>query len=123
MGLATATRFAEGGAYVTIADVQDTAAEKAATNLNAKGYHVSFIHCDTTSCGSNVAAFNHAASFGPRETLDVAVLNAGIKGDKGSSADQVFADPEPSLESDVFPTRSARKGTAVNFLAFMKIAG
>jgi 5'-hydroxyaverantin dehydrogenase len=101
---------------VTIADVQDAAAEKAAAELTAKGYHVSFVHCDTTDWESSVAAFKHAASFGPRETLDVAVLNAGIEGDKGSIADQVLAAPEPSLDSDVVPVRPTRKGTAVNFL-------
>ncbi|KIW65144.1 hypothetical protein PV04_07426 [Phialophora macrospora] len=116
IGLATATRFAEGGAYVTIADVQDAAGEKAAAELSANGYHVSFVHCDTTSWESSAAAFKHAASFGPRKTLDVAVLNAGVEGDKGSIADQVRAAPEPSLDSDVVPIRPPRKGIAVNFL-------
>ncbi|KAJ9615809.1 hypothetical protein H2200_001886 [Cladophialophora chaetospira] len=116
IGLAAATRFSEGGAYVTIADVQDAAGEKAADDLNAKGYHVSFVHCDTADWESSVAAFKHAASFGLRKTLDVAILNAGIEGDKGSIADQVLAAPEPSLESDIIPTRPPRRGTAVNFL-------
>ena len=101
---------------MTIADVQDATGEKVAANLNAKGYHVSFVHCDTTDWESSVAAFKHAASFGPRETLDVAILNAGIEGDKGSITDQVLAAVEPSLESAVVPARPPRKGTAVNFL-------
>ena len=106
----------EVGAYVTIADLQDTAGKKAADDLNAKGGHVLFVHCDTADWASSNAAFRHAASFGPRQTLDVAVLNAGVMGDKGSLTDQVLAAPEPSLESHVVPKRPTRKATAVNFL-------
>ncbi|KIW92194.1 uncharacterized protein Z519_07178 [Cladophialophora bantiana CBS 173.52] len=116
IGLAAVTRFAEGGAYVTIADVQDAAGNKAAADLNAQGCHVSFVHCDTTDWESSVAAFKHAASFGPSKSLHVAVLNAGIGGDRGSLTDQVFAAPEPSLDPDVVPTRPTRKAAAVNFL-------
>lgn len=101
---------------MTIADVQDAAGEKAVASLNAKGYHVSFVHCDTTNWESSVTAFKCASSFGPRETLDVAILNAGIEGDKGSLADQVLAAAEPSLGSDVVPLQPARRGTSVNFL-------
>ncbi|OAP63813.1 hypothetical protein AYL99_03040 [Fonsecaea erecta] len=116
IGLAAVTRFAEGGAYVTIADVQDAVGNKVAADLNAKGCHVSFVHCDTSDWESSVAAFKHAASFGPSKSLDVAILNAGIEGDRGSLTDQVLAAPEPSLDPDVIPTRPTRKGAAVNFL-------
>jgi NAD(P)-dependent dehydrogenase (short-subunit alcohol dehydrogenase family) len=101
---------------VTLADVQTAAGERVAADLCAKGQHVSFVHCDTTDWQSSAAAFKHAASFGPRKTLDVAILNAGVTGDGGSIVDQVLAAPEPFLESDVLPAQPSRPAVAVNYL-------
>jgi 5'-hydroxyaverantin dehydrogenase len=108
--------MSKGGAYVTIADIQDEAGKKAAERLTAEGHHVSFVHCDTTNWESSNAAFKHAANFGPRKTIDVAFLNAGVSGIVGPLTEQALAAPDPSLESDTLPERPARSAVAVNFL-------
>ncbi|KAJ9663822.1 hypothetical protein H2198_000582 [Neophaeococcomyces mojaviensis] len=100
LGLATTTRFAEHGAYVTIADIQDEAGKKHADELTSKGYNVTFVHCDTTSWTSSVAAFKHAANFSPRKTLDAAALFAGIGGDSTSLVSSIANSEPPSLEHD-----------------------
>jgi NAD(P)-dependent dehydrogenase (short-subunit alcohol dehydrogenase family) len=113
--LATATRFAEGRAFVTIADIQDAAGQNVVTDLTARGFNVSFVHCDVTDWASSDSAFRHAAAFGPRKTLDVAVLNAGVGGDKGSIVEQVLAAPEPSFGTGLVPERPSRKGALIMY--------
>jgi len=122
LGLATATHFANAGAYVTIADVQDAAGQRVAADLTAKGAHVSYVHCDTTDWRSSVAAFKHAASFAPTKTLDVAALFAGIEGDKGSLTDQVLAAPEPTLDVDAVPAEPPHLAIQVNLSGLYKNA-
>jgi NAD(P)-dependent dehydrogenase (short-subunit alcohol dehydrogenase family) len=76
---------------------------------------VSFIHCDVTDWASSDAAFRHAAAFGPRRTLDIAVLNAGVGGDKGSIVEQVLAAPGPSFGPGPLPERPNRKGSLIMY--------
>lgn len=101
LGLATAARWAEHGAYVTLVDQNEQEGQAAAKNLQAKGYHVSFVQCDTRDWTSSVAAFKHAVNFSPRKTLDIAALYAGVGGDASNLVQQVQKDnPTVSLDKD-----------------------
>ena len=80
LGLATTTRFAAYGAYVTIADVQDKLGEEVVAKLTAEGQKVSYVHCDITNWESSMAAFKHAIDFSPSKTLDIVALYAGVGG-------------------------------------------
>lgn len=122
IGLSTATHFAKAGAYVTIADVQDAAGQRAAAELAAKGCRVSYVRCDVTSWESIVAAFIHAGAFSANKTLDVAVLCAGLEGDKGSLTDQVLAAPEPSLNPAATPVAPRHLALNVNLIGLYNCA-
>lgn len=122
IGLATATHFADAGAYVTIADLQDAAGQQTAADLAAKGCHVSFIHCDTTNWEQSVSAFKHAAAFAPSKSLDVAVLSAGREGDMGSMMEQVLVLPEPSMDSDTIPPQPKQAAIEVNLKGLVNSA-
>lgn len=107
LGLATATKFAENGAIVTIADANREAGEKVASELKSKDLQVSYVFCDVTDWQSLVAAFKHAVNFSPSQTLDVAALFAGIASKDGNIFDNVMSQ-SPSLERDpVAPTTEA----------------
>ncbi len=76
IGLACATRFAEEGASVVIADLLDDAGESAAVDLRGEGHRVMFVHLDATSTADNEAAVVAAvADFG---SLELLVTAAGI---------------------------------------------
>ena len=101
LGEQTTIKFAENGAYVTIADLQDDLGKQLAQRLSNEGHKVSYVHCDTTDWKSSAAAFRHAANFAPSKTLDIAALFAGIDGDRTSLVDQVAKEPIPSLDEDL----------------------
>jgi NAD(P)-dependent dehydrogenase (short-subunit alcohol dehydrogenase family) len=74
IGTATAGRFAEEGARVVIADIDDRAGEAAAAAARAKGAHCGgdghFVHCDVTDRKSVEAAIAHAvARYGKLHVL------------------------------------------------------
>ena len=75
MGLATARAFAEAGAAVALADVNEAAVRFAAEDLMAAGHQVIGIRCNVAS-ETEVAAMTEQAvsTFG---RLDAAFLNAG----------------------------------------------
>lgn len=100
LGLATATKFAESGAYVTIADIQEEAGSKIASGLADKGYKVTFVRVDVSDWNSSLAAFKHAVNFSPRKTLDVAALFAGLAKGTEMAQEVALADPEPSIDRD-----------------------
>jgi len=118
LGLATATRFAEHGAYVTLADVQDDLGHKHTADLSSKGYKVTYVHCDTTSWSSSVAAFKHAVNFSPRKTLDAAALFAGIGGTGGNFITNIADNDTPSLDHD--PTEPSSRVVDVNLDGVIK---
>ena len=113
-------RFAEHGAYVTLADVQDEAGQRYASELSGKGYHVTFVHCDTSSWESSVAAFKHAVNFSPRKTLDAAALFAGIGGDSDNMVSAISNAEQPSLDND--PAEPSLKIIDINLDGVIKSA-
>jgi len=86
MGLATARAFAEAGAAVAIADVNETTLGTAANELTAAGHRVLGVQCDV-SYEDSVAAMVRATvdTFG---RLDMAFNNAGIQVPPSDAADE-----------------------------------
>lgn len=113
LGEATARKFHEHGAYITIADLQDEAGKKLTGEL---GDRTTFVHCDTTDWESSAAAFKHAANFAPSKTLDIVILFAGLDGERRGLVDLVLAEPAPSLDGDPTPSRPAHKAIDVNLI-------
>ncbi|KAK5081073.1 hypothetical protein LTR70_009335 [Exophiala xenobiotica] len=121
LGLATASVWAEHGAYVTLADLNKDDGEAAAADLTAKGYKVSFVQCDVTDWTSSVAAFKHAANFSPRKTLDIAALFAGAGGDPSNLVKQMEQEnPEASHDKD--PVEPSAKVVKINLDGVIKSA-
>ncbi|MGH3099676.1 MAG: SDR family NAD(P)-dependent oxidoreductase, partial [Thermoleophilia bacterium] len=86
MGLATVRAFAEAGAAVVLADVNETTLGTASDELTAAGHRVLGVRCDVSDEDS-VAAMVQATvdSFG---RLDMAFNNAGIQVPPGDAADE-----------------------------------
>ncbi|TKA75059.1 hypothetical protein B0A55_05987 [Friedmanniomyces simplex] len=113
LGELTTIRFAENGAYVTIADLQDELGQALAERLTDAGHKVSYVHCDTTDWQSSAAAFKHAVNFSSSKTLDIAALFAGTDGLRKSLVDVVLQETEePSL--DGVPTQPKHRAVDVN---------
>src|SRR5207244_7665900 len=85
MGLATAKAFAEGGAAITLADINEDAARSAAKALVAAGHKAIGIRCDVAD-EAEVAAMvaQTVSTFG---RLDAAFNNAGIQSPAVEMAD------------------------------------
>ena len=80
------------------------------------GERTSFVHCNTTDWESSAAAFKHAANFAPSGTLDVAILFAGVDGERRGLVDLVLDNPDPNLEGDPTPAKPAYKALEVNLI-------
>ena len=86
MGRATARAFAESGAAVTLADVDDDALNTAATELRDTGHQVLTVHCDVSDETKVAAAVTSTVeTFG---RLDFAYNNAGIQAPATDAADE-----------------------------------
>ncbi|KAL1965505.1 hypothetical protein VTN77DRAFT_5761 [Rasamsonia byssochlamydoides] len=97
LGAGIAVRYAEKGAYVTIADINEKLGKSYSEELQAKGLHVQFIATDVTSWTSQVAAFKAAIAFSPsRSAVDIVVAAAGVFGIPFLEPDE----PTVSLEVD-----------------------
>jgi 5'-hydroxyaverantin dehydrogenase len=108
LGEKTAIKFAAAGAYVTLADVQDQQGEKLAKQIIDDGGKATYVHCDVCDFASATAAFKHAVNFGPHKTLDIAVLFAGVIGNKKNLVELVMESGEASLDNDpLLPSHSA----------------
>jgi NAD(P)-dependent dehydrogenase (short-subunit alcohol dehydrogenase family) len=85
MGLATARAFAESGAAVVLADVNEDAVRAAADSLIADGHKALAVRCDVAD-EAQVAALveQTVATFG---RLDAAYNNAGIQAEATDTAD------------------------------------
>src|SRR6266853_6626722 len=86
MGLATAKAFAEEGAAVALADVNDAAVRAAAADLVAAGHKAIGIRCNVAD-EAEVAAMVQAtiSAFG---RLDAAFNNAGVQAPPSDMADE-----------------------------------
>lgn len=85
MGLATAQAFAEAGAAVVLADVNEAAARSAAEQLVATGHKAIAVHCDVAYEAQVKAMVDQAVSTFGR--LDVAFNNAGVQSLIAETAD------------------------------------
>jgi len=86
MGLAAATAFAEAGASVVLADINEAAVVGAADRLAAAGHGAIGVACDVADEAQAEAAVARAvAAFG---RLDMAYNNAGILGPMGDVTDE-----------------------------------
>ena len=86
MGRATARAFAESGAAVTLADVDDDALNTEATELRDTGHQVLTVHCDVSDETKVAAAVTSTVeTFG---RLDFAYNNAGIQAPATDAADE-----------------------------------
>ena len=86
MGLATARVFAEAGAAVVLADINEDTLRAATEDLRASGHKVLGIACDVSD-EEQVAAMvdKTVAAFG---RLDMAFNNAGIQAPPSDAADE-----------------------------------
>jgi NAD(P)-dependent dehydrogenase (short-subunit alcohol dehydrogenase family) len=96
MGLATAKAFAEAGAAVVLADVQESAIGAAAQELVARGYRALAIRCNV-AVEADVAALieQTVGTFG---RLDAAYNNAGVMTPTSELADASGEDFERVME-------------------------
>jgi NAD(P)-dependent dehydrogenase (short-subunit alcohol dehydrogenase family) len=86
MGLATAKAFAEAGAVVVLADINEAAVRQASEALNAAGHRTIAVTCDVADEREAAAMVERAvAQFG---RLDMAYNNAGILGPMGDVTDE-----------------------------------
>ena len=114
LGEATTEKFAQHGAYVTIADMAVKDGQALAARLSSDGHHVSFVECDTTDWKSCVNAFKHAINFSASKTLDIALLFAGTDGARKGLVDEVLQGPEASLDHD--PQAPVHRAIDVNLI-------
>lgn len=78
LGKAVATLFAQNGATVILADIDEIEGQKCKENLNDSGYKVFFIKCNVSIENEVINMMTHVAKeFG---TLDIAINNAGVGG-------------------------------------------
>ncbi|KAL4945777.1 hypothetical protein BDV06DRAFT_219020 [Aspergillus oleicola] len=75
MGETTARKFAEAGAYVTIADLNIERGEEVARELAP---NAQFIPCNISSWEQQVRVFEAAIANSPHESCDIVIANAGI---------------------------------------------
>jgi NAD(P)-dependent dehydrogenase (short-subunit alcohol dehydrogenase family) len=90
MGQATAKAFAEAGAAVVMADINERAVRQASETLNTAGHRTVAVTC-------NVADEAHAAAMVERAVaefgrLDMAFNNAGIQVPPSDPADETAED-------------------------------
>ncbi|WP_405928051.1 SDR family oxidoreductase [Streptomyces griseus] len=86
MGLATARAFAEAGAAVALADINEDAVNAAAKQLTDDGHQVLALVCDVTDEDQVAAAVDRTVeAFG---RLDMAYNNAGIMPPPTDAADE-----------------------------------
>jgi len=90
LGLATGRAFAESGAAVVLADINEAAVQSVAHELTAQGYKALAIRCDVTDDAEIEAMVEQTvATFG---RLDAAYNNAGIQNVLAETADATRED-------------------------------
>ncbi len=84
-GEAIARLYAEGGAYVVLADLNDTAGEQVTESIRAGGGDAVYVHADVSDANSVQSLVDHAMEhYGD---LDIIVNNAGITHRNGPMLD------------------------------------
>ena len=86
MGLATAKAFAEAGAAVVLADINEAALQSATGGLTAAGHQVLGVRCDVADEDSVAAMLRKTVDAYGR--LDLAFNNAGIQVPPADAADE-----------------------------------
>ena len=86
MGLATAKAFAEAGAAVALADVNEAAVHSAAEDLMAAGHKAIGIRCNVADEPEVAAMVEQTVSTFGR--LDAAFNNAGVQAPPSDMADE-----------------------------------
>jgi NAD(P)-dependent dehydrogenase (short-subunit alcohol dehydrogenase family) len=89
MGLSTAQAFAEAGAAVVLADINEDAVRLATDDLKAAGHRVLGIACDVSDENQVAAMVDRAVTTFGR--LDMAFNNAGIQVPPSDAADEPAA--------------------------------
>jgi NAD(P)-dependent dehydrogenase (short-subunit alcohol dehydrogenase family) len=85
IGLATAKAFAEAGAAVTLADVNEDGARSAARDLTAAGHKAICVRCDVADADQVASMVEQTVSTFGR--LDAAFNNAGVQSPLAETAD------------------------------------
>jgi NAD(P)-dependent dehydrogenase (short-subunit alcohol dehydrogenase family) len=89
MGLVTAQAFAEAGAAVVLADIDEVAVHAVTDDLTAIGHQAVGVTCDVSDEGQAAAMVERAvATFG---RLDMAFNNAGVQVPPSDAADEPAA--------------------------------
>jgi NAD(P)-dependent dehydrogenase (short-subunit alcohol dehydrogenase family) len=86
MGLATARAFADAGAAVTLADVNDAQLQAAERELRDSGHRALAVRCDVADEDQIAAAV--ATTVDTFGSLDLAYNNAGIQSPMTDAADE-----------------------------------
>jgi NAD(P)-dependent dehydrogenase (short-subunit alcohol dehydrogenase family) len=86
MGFATARAFAEAGAAVVIADINESTLDTATEELTAAGHRVLGVRCDVSDEDSVAAMVK--ATVDTFDRLDMAFNNAGIQVPPSDAADE-----------------------------------
>lgn len=90
IGRATALAFAQTGARVVVADINETTGQQTVAELIQAGHEARFISCDVTSPEDVEKAVRYTVDqFG---RLDIGINNAGIGGAYARLVDQTFDD-------------------------------
>ncbi|MFB6262299.1 MAG: SDR family NAD(P)-dependent oxidoreductase, partial [Bradymonadaceae bacterium] len=96
IGRATALAFAEAGADVMIADVDDDRGERVATELRDRGVDGEYVHTDVSSPESVDSLFETIDDQWGE--LDCAFNNAGIEGEQAPTGDCSLENWHQTLE-------------------------
>src|SRR5438105_7662177 len=80
IGRAVAELFAEEGAWVLVADLDDSAGEATAAEIRSRGRRAAFRHVDVADVAQVAAAVGQAAAAGGGR-IDVLVNNASYLGE------------------------------------------
>lgn len=110
IGLAYAEAMAEGGARVTLTDIDAEGAEREAARLRDEGHEVRAARLDVTDRAEHTAVFDaHAAAYGG---LDIVFANAGI--DPGAGFWNPAGHRNPEGQFDTFAVERWDRTMAIN---------